>query len=163
MSKIKDLATLIAILGLPIGGTWGAVARLWKSTTVATPINIHILLVVAASFVTILALCVWWLWKQHQKISGLQSSLDAQKRPHRFQDDCTIDEATSMYRHKTKPGFFCVACAAENDRESPMKTEKDGWGWRCPVESAHFVRGPNWKYPEIKVQRSPWQLGPEGL
>lgn len=159
MSKIKDLATLIAILGLPIGGTWAAVAQLWKSTAVVAPVNIHFLLVVGASLATILTLSLWWLWKQHAELSHLRVLLsETQKRPHRFQDDCTVDEATGMYLHKTKTGFFCMPCAVESDRESPMKTEKDGWGWSCSVESEHFVRGPNWKYSELKVQRRPWRL-----
>jgi hypothetical protein len=162
VTKLKDVLTVLSVLGLPIGGSWVAVATFWKATTGDRSANVHLLLILGASAVSAVALAGWWIWKQRTEIRKLSAALgDAQKRPHRFQDDCSIDDATGMYRHKTKPGFFCVACAAESDRESPMKTEKDGWGWSCPVESNHFVRGPNWKYPEIKVQRSPWQLGPE--
>jgi len=111
----------------------------------------------------VLALVGWLLYFQtRHKLHSIEGQFAyASKRPHRFQDDCTVDEASGLYRHKTKPGLFCVACAAENDRESPMKTEKDGWGWSCPVKSEHFVQGPNWRMPEIRVQRSPWHLGPE--
>jgi hypothetical protein len=95
-----------------------------------------------------------------QQLKDAQQQLkDAQQRPHRFQDDCMLDEKTGMYRHKTKPGFFCVACAAESGGESPMREEKDGWGWSCPVKSAHFVRGPNWSLPQSVVRRSNWSLG----
>ena len=118
----------------------------------------------------ILSVVGWLLFVQTSRklkaverdLIGVRNQLaQAPTRPHRFQDDCTVDDATGLYRHKTKQGFFCVACAAENDRESPMKTEKDGWGWSCPVKSEHFVQGPNWRMPEIGVQRSPWRLGPE--
>lgn len=159
MPKLKDILPVLISLGLPIGGTWGGVAAFWKSTTGARPVNTHLLLVLSASVVSVLIVLVRLLWKQHQKISSLQTEIAAKRRPHRFQDDCTVDEATGMYRHASKPGFFCVACAAESDRESPMKTEKDGWGWSCPVESKHFVRGPNWHYPQPTVKQDRWGSG----
>jgi hypothetical protein len=146
VTKLKDTLTVLSILGLPIGGSWVAVATFWKATTGERPANIHLLLILGASLVSAVAFAGWWIWKQRREIRKFRTSLsDAQKRPHRFQHECTVDETTGMlYRHKTKPGFFCIACAAENDRESPMRTAKDGGGWSCPVESKHFVRGPNW-------------------
>jgi hypothetical protein len=96
----------------------------------------------------LLALVAWILFFQTCRRLRLaeQDLVEARKRPHRFQDDCTQDEKTGMYRHNTKPGFFCVPCAAENDLETPMvaSREKD-WGWECPVNTYHFVRGPAWK------------------
>ncbi|MGD0537823.1 MAG: hypothetical protein ABSC03_09280 [Verrucomicrobiota bacterium] len=110
----------------------------------------------------LLAFVGWSLFFQaRRKLHLIEKQLaDALAHPHRFQDDCTLDE-TGMYRHKAKPGFFCVACAVEN-RESPMIESSDkGWGWNCPVESKHFVQGPAYKpYTPIAV-RSPWHLGPE--
>jgi hypothetical protein len=81
--------------------------------------------------------------RQYQKISQLQSLLDANKN--HFQDDCKLDGG--MFRHKTKSGVFCVPCAVGSGLESPMIEEKDGWGWRCPVNVDHCVPGPNYKYP----------------
>jgi hypothetical protein len=158
LSNIKDTLTVFALLGLPVGGAWAAVLGLWKSTG-AQQISVHVLLVLSASVISVGIFAGRRIYEQHRKIAELKAALDAQKRPHRFQDDCTLDENTRMYRHKTRPGFFCVACAAENDRESPMiaSSQKD-WGWNCPVNGHHFVRGPAWHPPE-PISRTPWSLG----
>ena len=137
-----------------------AVGAFWKATTGDKPVNIHILLILGASAISAVVFAGWCIFKQRVEIRRLSTTLsDAQRRPHRFQDECTIDDATGMYRHKTKPGFFCVACAAESDGESPMKTEKGGWGWSCPVENKHFVRGPNWHYPQPVMKKYRWNSG----
>ena len=165
VTKLKDTLTVLALLGVPIGGSWAIVAAFWKATT--QQVSLHLLMLFAASAVSTLVLAGLCIWRQHRDILSLRTELrnvrtqltDSSKRPHRFQDECTIDQATGMYRHNTKPGYFCVACAAENDRESPMKTEKDGWGWSCPVESKHFVRGPNWRHPQPVMVRNRWMSG----
>jgi len=85
-----------------------------------------------------------------RKIRSVEQELaDARKHPHRFQDDCTLDGKTGMYRHTAKLGFFCVPCAAAKDSlESPMiaTVEKD-FGWNCQIDSKHFVRNPDYKEP----------------
>lgn len=104
-------------------------------------------------------LAVWWMFRQRAELARLRAALsEAQKRPPRFQDECVLDPETGMYRHKTKPGFFCAACAAGDDKEVPMTEEKDGWGWRCPLQIAHFVRGPKWRYPDPIQPRDRWRI-----
>ena len=106
----------------------------------------------------VLALVGWLLYFQtRRKLYAIKEQLaDTSKRPYRFQDDCILDG--KMFRHKTKPGFFCVTCAVGDNLEAPMIEEKDGWGWSCPVKGFHFVRGPNWKHPEPNRRRN-WTLG----
>jgi len=156
ITKLKDTLIVLSILGLPIGGSWAVVATFWRSTTGDRPANIHLLLILGASAVSAVAVSVWWIWKQRVEIQKLSADLMDARKPRRFQDDCTLDG--KMFRHKTKPGFFCVTCAVGDNLESPMIEEKDGWGWSCPVKSLHFVRGPNWRHPE-PIRRSNWTLG----
>ena len=104
----------------------------------------------------IFAACSFFVRTVRKLRSVERNLIDARKRPPRFQDDCYPDEKLPMYHHKTKPGFFCVACAAAKDLETPMQTMEHGWN--CPVDSLHFIRNPEYKAPTLPPpQRQPWQ------
>jgi hypothetical protein len=106
----------------------------------------------------LLGLVGWLLFIQtRRKLRSVEQQLaDVQKRPHRFQDDYFLDEKFPMYHHKTKPGFFCVACAAEKSLETPMIAAENDWGWNCPIESKHFVPGPGYKSYTPVMTPAPW-------
>lgn len=157
ITKLKDTLIVLSILGLPIGGSWAVVATFWKSTTGDRPANTHLLLILGASAVSVVAVSVWWIWKQRVEIQKLRADLMDARKPRRFQDECHLDERLPMYCHPSKRGFFCVACAAEKNLETPMQTMEHGW--HCPVESAHFVRNPDYREPQHQpIYRPP--LGP---
>ena len=160
----RSVVNLLVVTLAPILWTGAATAAWWGSLLSLRESQISSIRYwsVFASATALIAVA-WSLYiRTMRRARRLGNELvDARNRPRRFQDDCTLDEKTGMYRHKTKPGFFCVACAVEKDLESPMiaSSEKD-WGWNCPVESKHFVRGPAWKPHTPIVVRNRWVSGP---
>jgi hypothetical protein len=149
MTKLKDLATLIATLGLPIGGSWAAVVRLWTDTTLVSQVHMRILLVVAAALATALVLLAWWALKQHKLLATL-------KKPLRFQDECTFDPRIGVYRHSTKPGLFCGTCIPAGI-ESPLTDAKHGW--RCMVDRSHWHPDPDRPEPPDRYPPSTFVSG----
>lgn len=139
MTKLKDTALLIAMLGLPIGGTWGLVSQSWTDTTWATPDHIRIILVASALIATALVVCIWWIVKQHRQLSAL-------KRLSGFRDDCTFDSHFGIYRHPTKKDVFCGTCTP-GGIESPLTESTDGW--RCMVDRSHWHKNPDHKPLEM--------------
>lgn len=155
--RIQPWLTLLASFGLSAGSAATVIAVLWQSAKGELEVNKRLLLVLISCTTSFFVLGVWWVLKQRKSLASLRSDVaDARKRPHRFQDECTPDEKLGMYRHTTKPGFFCVPCAAGKDLETPMQTRKDGW--ICPIESKHFVRNPDYQEPPPPPRS--WPIGP---
>ena len=108
---------------------------------------------------TALILVAWSLYiRTLRKLRLVEQQLvDARNQTHRFQDDCFPDERLHLYRHPTKTGFFCVACAASKDSLASLMRKQDN-GWVCPLETSHFVPDPDYKAPPPQPPiRQPWQ------
>jgi hypothetical protein len=106
MPKLKDILPVLKSLGLPIGGTWAVVVAFWKSTTGDRLVDKHLILVLSAFVVSVVAFCVWWILKQRRKILLIQDSLSA---PFRVSDDFQFD--TDGYWIERKTGLpVCATC-----------------------------------------------------
>jgi hypothetical protein len=97
----------------------------------------------------ILAFVGWLLYFQtRRKLQVLETALsDAQKHPHRFQDDCTFDSRLGVYRFASTPDvFYCASCTPKDVR-SPLKVQENGW--MCQIRGCEkFHRNPDYTEPQ---------------
>src|ERR1017187_1910874 len=106
LPELKDtVLPLLAFLSLPVAQWAGPVFWSWLHTNMPDKILARVFLLLLLLLCVSISYAISLRWKLH-KIH------ESQKPPHRFQDDCTVDETTGMYRHKKKSGFFCLPCAA---------------------------------------------------
>jgi hypothetical protein len=80
---------------------------------------------------------------------------EALSRPQQFRDDCTFDKRLGLYRHKSKPEFFCGTCTPQ-DIESPLKELPQGW--QCLIDSNHWHPNPDYHEPPTSSPIQP--IGP---
>jgi hypothetical protein len=92
--------------------------------------------------------------KLKQKIQDLQNS------PPRFSDECTFDQRLGLYKHKTRPEFFCGTCTV-NNVVSPLRVQENGW--MCLVDPKHWHRNPDYKEPQYQPVRPSRSWAMRGL
>jgi hypothetical protein len=133
----------------------GGVLLLWLLAAIpkATSWVEHLSLTDTEAVAIRLALCfagvlllggVGWFvfFRARQKIRSLEQELiDAQKLPNHFQDDYTFDSRLGLYRHKSKPGFYCPKCAL---KEIPSPLKESPTGWQCLADEAHWYENPDY-------------------
>ncbi len=95
---------------------------------------------------------------QRAENTELRSEIEKAKT-RRFQDECTFDAKLGLYRHISKPGFFCGACTPKGIESPVQETEQ---GWRCQIDHKHWHPNPDYKAPpqqRFSSRRSNWTLG----
>jgi hypothetical protein len=77
---------------------------------------------------------IGWLrfFRVRGKLRSVEDQLsNALKPTWHFRDDFDFDKRLGLYRHKTKPDFFCASCTPK-EILSPLKEMPNGW--RCMIK-----------------------------
>jgi len=161
-SKIRALLVTAIVTWLLAGGSMLIQWARGLSLTNKTVLTIQLGLLIAG--LVLAGLSGWLLFFQiRRQIRSLEKDLsEALKHPHRFQDDYKFDTRLGVYRHNSKPGYFCASCTPKGI-ESPLWERVNGW--HCQIKGCEkFHYNPDYKEPPLPPQsRSRLGLTPEDL
>jgi hypothetical protein len=156
---IEKIVALLGWLLLALSATatwWGA--RLSLSDSQISSIRYWLIFVGFVALVSVAWILFLYTFRKLRLVE--QQLIDAQKRPHRFQDECIFDKRLGLYRHKTKPELFCGTCTTQwQSLESPLK--EMAHGWQCLVDSKHWHPNPDYQNSPTIPMKVPGWLGPE--
>ena len=95
-----------------------------------------------------------------QRLHDSEARLEEALKPvHHFLDDFNFDQRLGIYKHKTKPEFYCASCIPK-DVLSPLKVQDNGW--MCQIRGCEkFHRNPDYREPPYQpIHRPGYDLRP---
>ena len=139
------VGTLLAAAVIAVAGC--VTAWLTRRTSIALPIwlLIAVFLTFAGAFALVVLNC-------RRRISRLATRPLSTTQD--FLDDYQFVPRLGLYRHKTKPGYFCGSCTAKRIVAPLLETKE---GWRCQIQGCEkWHSNPDYKRPLRPPENESW-------